>query len=108
MNLILNILYIYVAVYSVFFFVLALKNLGKKKFALQKKHSHLATKNKLCVMIYSHNDAKNLTKIVKQLKEQTYSFDNFLIYLVLDNCTDNSEQLFSFDGMVQICCIKDQ
>lgn len=108
MNLILDILYIYVAIYSLIFLVMALKNLGSKKFLLQKRHSQMAYKNKLCVMIYSHDDEENLIKIVQQLKSQAYSLDNFMIYIVLDNCSDNSEQAFAYDSMVQIFSIKDQ
>ncbi len=108
MELVLNALYIYVAIYSIYFFILSIKNLNDKKFRIQKKYSNLSLKNHLCLIIYSHNNELILENLVKQLKEQDYPVENFSTYLILDNCSDNSEKLFINDNFVQVFSIKDQ
>lgn len=108
MELVLNVLYIYVAVYSVFFLVSAIKNLNDKKFRIQKKYTNLNCQNNLCLIIYSHNNEISLENLIKQLKEQDYGYENFSTYIILDNCSDNSEKLFINDNFVQVFSIKDQ
>lgn len=108
MEMILDLLYIYVALYSVFFLVLAIKNLNDRKFRIQQKYSNLSCQNDFCVIIYSHNNEVSLETLVKQLKNQTYSSDNFSTYVILDNCSDNSEKLFVRDDFVQVVSFKDQ
>lgn len=108
MELILNLLYVYIAFYSVFFFVLAIKNLNDRRFRIQQKYINSNYQNNLCVIIYSHNNEVNLENLVKQLKNQDYSFENFSTYVILDNCSDNSEKLFINDDFIQVFNIKDQ
>lgn len=108
MDFILNLLYIYITIYSVFFFVQAIKNLNDRKLRIQQKYNHLGYKNNLCIIIYSHNNEVKLETLVKQLKEQDYPNESFSTYVILDNCSDNSEKLFINDNFVQIFNIKDQ
>lgn len=108
MEFILNLLYIYVAFYSVYFFVLAIKNLNDRKFRIQQKYNNLGYTNNLCVIIYSHNNEVNLENLVKQLKNQDYPLESFSTYVILDNCTDNSEKLFIYDNFVQVINIENQ
>lgn len=108
MELILNTLYIYVAVYSVFFFILAVKNLNDRKFRIQQKYNNLNYQNNLCIIVYSHNNELSLENLVKQLKKQDYPQNSFSTFVILDNCTDNSEKLFVNDNFVQVVNIKDQ
>lgn len=108
MELALNLLYAYVAIYSVFFFVLAIKNLNDKKFRLQAKYNSLGYQNNLCIIIYSHNNEVNLENLVRQLKGQDYPLESFSTYVLLDDCSDNSEKLFINDNFVQVINIQDQ
>ncbi len=108
MVLFLNLLYIYIAVFSVFFLVLAIKNLNDRKFSIEQKYAGIGYKNNLCVIIYSHNNEISLEHLMKQLKNQNYPQDLFSVYLILDNCSDNSEKLFINDNFVQVLNIKDQ
>lgn len=108
MEMILDLLYIYVALYSVFFLVLAIKNLNDRKFRIQQKYSNLSCQNNFCIIIYSHNNELRLEGIVKQLKNQDYDKENFSTYIILDNCSDNSEKLFIRDDFVQVVNFKDQ
>lgn len=108
MELILNLLYLYIAIYSVFFFVMAVKNLSDRKFRIQQKYNNLNYQNNLCVIIYSHNNELSLENLIKQLKMQDYPLQSFSTYVILDNCSDNSEKLFINDNFVQVVSIKDQ
>ncbi len=108
MEIILNILYIYVAIYSVFFLVLAIKNLNDKKLKIQQRYGNRVLRNNLCVIIYSHNNEISLENLVKQLKIQDYPRESYSVYVILDNCTDNSDKLFINDDLVQVCSIKNQ
>lgn len=108
MEFILNLLYIYIALYTVFFFVLAVKNLNDRKFRIQQKYNNLNGKNNFCIVIYSHNNELSLENLIKQLKNQNYPLENFSTFVILDNCTDNSEKLFINDNFVQVVNIQDQ
>lgn len=108
MELFLNLLYIYVAIYSVYFLVLALKNLNDKKLRIQQKYGNRVLRNSLCVIIYSHNNEVSLENLVKQLKLQDYPRECYTLYAILDNCNDNSEKLFLDEPSVQVFNIKNQ
>jgi len=108
MELVLNLFYIYIASYTVLFLVLSIKNLNNKKFRIQKRYNNLSGQNNLCIIIYSHNEEIHLENLIKQLKEQDYPINNFSTYVILDNCSDNSEKLFINDNFVQVFSIKDQ
>lgn len=108
MEFILNLLYFYIAIYSVFFLILAIKNLNDRKFRIQQKYTGSIPQNDLCVVIYAHNNETCLDNLIKQLKKQNYPLQNFSTYVILDNCSDNSEKLFINDNFAQIINIKDQ
>lgn len=108
MELILNILYLYIAAYSVYFFILAIRNLNDRKFRIQQKYNNFSYQNNLCVIIYSHNNEATLENLVKQLKNQDFPKENFSTYVILDNCSDNSEKLFINDNFAQVFNIKNQ
>lgn len=108
MTFILNLLYFYIALYTVFFFVQAIKNLSDRKFRIQQKYLGTATQNNLCVIIYSHNNEISLENLIKQLKKQTYPPQNFSTYVILDNCSDNSEKIFLGDNFAQVVNFDDQ
>lgn len=108
MELVLNLLYFYIALYSVFFFIQSIKNLNDRKFRIQQKYFGNNAQNNLCVVIYSHNNEVCLENLIKQLKKQTYPMQNFSTYVILDNCSDNSEKLFIGDNFAQMVSFKDQ
>lgn len=108
MELLLNLIYIYIAAYSIYFFVLAVRNLNDRMFRIQQKYNNFSYQNNLCVIVYSHNNEATLENLVKQLKAQDFPKENFSTYVILDNCTDNSEKLFINDNFVQVFNIKDQ
>ena len=108
MKYILFLLYIYLGIYTLYMFVLALRNLKDKPFLLEKKYSaYDSVKNNLAVVIYAHNNKEGLEGLVNQLKLQDYPLGNFKVYAVLDNCNDGSEKMFENDRFVHVLNIQD-
>ena len=107
MEFILDILYIYVAIYSLYFFALAIRNLNDRPFKIEKRYSQYNDKVNLAVVIYARNNKITLENLIKEFKMQDYPIDNFRVFVILDNCTDNSEQLFANETFVNLINIKD-
>ena len=107
MELILDILYIYVAVYSLYFLALAVRNLNDKPFKIEKRYSQYAEKKNLAVVIYARNNRFTLENLIKELKMQDYPINNFRVFAILDNCNDGSEQLFINERFINLINIKD-
>lgn len=95
MELILDLLYIYIAIFSLYYFILAIRSLNDRKFVAFRRHMANVEQDLLCAIVYSHNNYDALKNILEQLVHQTYSTQNFLVYVILDNCTDHSEELLS-------------
>lgn len=108
MEFVLNLLYFYILFYSVFFLILAVKNLNDRKFRTQQKYLNSAYQNNLCVIVYSHNNDVHLENLINQLKNQDYPKESFSTYVILDNCSDNSEKLFINDNFAQVFNIENQ
>ena len=84
MELILDILYIYAAVYSFYFLALAIRNLNDKPFKIEKRYSQYDEKDNLAVVIYARNNKITLENHVKELKMQDYNINNFRGLVILD------------------------
>ena len=95
MEFILDILYVYVAIYSVYFLALAIRNLKDKPFKIQKRYSQFEDKDNLAVIIYSHNNKETLEALINQIKMQDYPMNAFKVFVILDNCNDGSEIIFT-------------
>ena len=108
MSIILSLLYVYLIIYTVYMFVLAIRNLKDRPFSIEKRYSiHDDTKHNFGVIIYSHNNKAGLEKLISQLKMQDYPLGNFKVYAVLDNCNDGSETLFENDKYIHVLNIQD-
>lgn len=106
MELILDILYIFVAVYTLYFLALSLRNLNDKKFAKEKRYSQYEEKDNLAVVIYAHNNKKTLANLIREIKSQDYPINNFRVFAILDNCTDGSQELFAGDNFIHVIDVK--
>ena len=107
MEFILNILYIYVALYSFYFLILALRNLNDKPFKIEKRYTQYAEKKSLAIVIYARNNKVTLANLIQELKMQDYPVDCFRVFAILDNCTDGSEELFIKESFINLINIKD-
>ena len=107
MELILDILYIYVAIYTLYFLALAIRNLNDRPFKIEKRYAQYSDKQNLAVVIYARNNKITLENLIKELKMQDYPVNNFRVFVILDNCSDGSEQLFANEAFVNLINIKD-
>lgn len=102
-----DILYIYIFIYSLFFICITFKSLANKKFRLMEKYDRVTNKKNLCLIIYTHNNEQKLRRMLECLKQQDYPAENTSIFVILDNCDDNSEKI-NFAPNVQKFVIKNQ
>lgn len=107
MEFILNLLYVYVALYSLYFLILALRNLNDKPFQIEKRYVQFEDKDNIAVVIYSHNNKNSLSNLVNQLKLQDYPINSFRVFALMDNCSDGSVEMFLDEPFVNVINIKD-
>jgi cellulose synthase/poly-beta-1,6-N-acetylglucosamine synthase-like glycosyltransferase len=103
MKLFIYLLFIYLTVYTVYYLALVYSGLRYKK---RRPFDAKVKQNNLCVVVYAHNNKKTLENLIKQLKNQTYPKNNYLIQVILDNCTDESEILLQGDLDVTVMNVK--
>lgn len=58
MEFILNVLYIFVAIYTLYFLALSLRNLNDTPFRKELRYSSYEDKENLAVVVYAHNNKK--------------------------------------------------
>lgn len=71
----------------------ALINLKEKKMIVNKKHKFMA-------IIPAHNEESVIANLVESLKQQDYPKDLYDIYVIADNCTDNTAKIASDSGAI--------
>ena len=107
MELILDLLYIYILAYTVYFFALAVRNLSDKTYTNQIKHlNSFENKENLAIIVYAHNNKKTLNNLITELKSQDYPISKFRVFVLLDNCTDDSQDLFEEENFIHVIDIK--
>jgi len=95
------ILFICVLTYGLYFAITGLfsfKNINKK---MIKKHK---PKAKFAILIASRNEEEVIGNLVKSLKQQKYPEDLFDIYVIPNNCTDNTGKAAKKAGAKIIDC----
>ena len=95
------ILFILCLAYGLYFFItgfFGFKNINKK---LLKKHK---SKNKFAVLIASRNEEDVIGHLVKSLLDQNYPKDLYDVYVIPNNCTDETEKAAKKAGAKIIKC----
>lgn len=95
------ILFIFVLTYGLYFAItglFAFKNMNSK---LIKKHK---AKTRFAILVASRNEEEVIGNLVKSLKNQKYPEDLFDIYVIPNNCTDNTEKVAKKAGAKIIKC----
>ena len=103
--LILSVLFIYIAVFTIYFSIIVLAsvlNIKKKECDDERKEY----KN-LIVIIYSHNNEKTIVNLLEQLNKQDYPKGNYQTHIILDNCSDNSSNKLEFVGGAKLWRLTD-
>lgn len=107
MELILDIVYLYIGIFSVYFFVLGIRSLNDRKLKLYKLRLSEADKAKICVVLYSHDNYDSLRSMLNQIAQQNYPADKFFIQVILDNCSDHSSELLHESPNLKILNLND-
>jgi cellulose synthase/poly-beta-1,6-N-acetylglucosamine synthase-like glycosyltransferase len=95
------ILFIITLTYALYFGITGLfgfKNMNKK---LIKKHK---AKNKFAILIASRNEEEVVPSLIKSLLKQNYPSELFDVYVIPNNCTDNTEKVSLKAGAKIIKC----
>lgn len=95
------ILFIFVLTYGLYFAITGLfsfKNMSKKT---TKKHR---AKTNFAILIPSRNEEDVIGNLIKSLKQQKYPEDLFEVYVIPNNCTDNTEKAAKKAGAKIIKC----
>ncbi len=95
------VLFVFTLTYGLYFAItglFAFKNMRKK---LIKKHK---PKTKFAVLIASRNEEMVIGNLVKSLKQQNYPEDLFEVYVIPNNCTDDTEKAAKKAGAKIIKC----
>ena len=64
-------------------------------FLLKNKKHKTVKKHKYAVLISARNEEKVITNLIETIKKQDYSQELIKIFVVADNCTDNTAKVSS-------------
>ncbi len=95
----LEVLYIYLTIFTIYFMALALVSLKPVR-KIRDKYT-LRDAN-LCVVVYATGAVNTLENLLKQLKTQNYPKNNYTIYAILDKCENVSEVTLQSDLNVNV------
>ncbi len=98
-----TILYFYITIFTIYFVLLALQSLRRRR---KVRDKYTAKYHNMCVIVYSHNNKETLEQLVKLLKSQDYPSSCYSVYVILDNCTDESEVLLGSELSINVFNIK--
>lgn len=93
------ILLVLIIIYAMHFIIINIGNLKKeKKEILEDK------KNFFAIIIAARNEALVIEKLIKSLDRQNYPKDKYKIYVITNNCTDNTADIAKEAGVAVIEC----
>lgn len=85
--------------YLLYFIVMAVGVFRKKKEKILTNKN-----NNFAVVIAARNEETVISNLVKSLKKQNYPKENYQIYVIINNCTDNTEKVAKEAGAEVIIC----
>lgn len=98
-KIIYNIVIYFTLIFSLYYVILA-------TFAFRKKKSNniKGKINHFAILIAARNEEKVIAELIKSLKNQNYDEDSFKIYVIINNCTDNTLNVARENGAEIINC----
>ncbi|WP_027334205.1 glycosyltransferase family 2 protein [Mycoplasma elephantis] len=70
-------------------------------FIKNKKFEHTNKYNNHCIIIPAHNEAHIISDLITSLKSMNYPKDKFKVFVVADNCTDNTAEVARQGGQIR-------
>jgi len=93
------ILSVLIIIYVMHFIIINIGNLKKNK---EKKVAD--KKNYFAILIAARNEESVIENLIKSLKRQNYPKDKYEIYVITNNCTDNTKEVSEKAGAKVIEC----
>lgn len=103
LNLVYYIINISVSLYAIYFIVTGLFAFKKTK----KPIGNYNSKNKFAIFVAARNEEKVIGKLIDSLNKQDYPQNLFDIYVIPNNCTDNTKEVAISKGAYIIDCDKE-
>ena len=66
----------------------------------RREHVTAAPKNTFAAVICAHNEERVVGQLIDNLKDLNYPKDMYDVYVVADNCTDNTEKICREHGAI--------
>ena len=107
MELILDFIYLYIGIFSLYFFVLGIRSLNERKLSKYERYCDTVEQSRFCIVLYSHDEYDSLKNMLNQLNSQNYPADRYFIQVILDNCSDHSEDLIHESPNLRILNLND-
>ena len=85
--------------YLLYFVIMAIGIFKKKK-----EKVLVDKKNNFAVIIAARNEEAVIANLIKSLKKQNYPKEHYEIYVIVNNCTDNTEEEARKAGAKVIVC----
>lgn len=85
---IINTFQVFVIILIIYYFVLSFFGLYRKK-----EQKNYGNKNSFALVVAAHNEEIVIGKLIESLKNQNYPKEKFDIFVVADNCSDNTAEI---------------
>lgn len=87
-------------IYGLFFLITGFWGFARGK----KRIKEYKPKNRFAILIAARNESKVIGNLVLSLKEQDYPKDKYEIYVIANNCTDNTAEVAKKAGATILPC----
>lgn len=94
-----SILYIYITIFTIYFFILSLAGIKPEK---KIRDKYTPKDLNICVVVYATGESPMLENLINQLKNQSYASDRYLIYVILDKVENPPQMLFQADLNINV------
>ena len=94
----------YVVMIITSFYLLYFVVMAVGVFRRKKEKILTSKKNNFAVVIAARNEETVIANLVNSLKKQNYPEENYQIYVIVNNCTDNTEKVAKEAGAEVIIC----
>lgn len=100
-------LFLYVAVYILYFAGCTFFSTKMKSFVIRQKYNQTKSLHNIVLIIYARNNESTIVPLLESLNKQNYPRENYQTHIILDNCTDNSSNILEFIGGAKIWRVGD-
>ena len=101
-------LFVYMAVFMVYYGLCVFMSSKSRRFVMKQKFQQSSLPNNIVLVIYARNDEATIVPLLESLNKQNYPKENYQTHIILDNCIDNSSNILEFVGGAKIWRVGDE